>query len=327
MALRDNVRDRRRERIQQLIGRYESEGTVTPSLPLDSEVKRISSETSRPQTPEIVTAPPPVSGTQEQAPTMPPRDTAPNIEPDPERWWKERQKGQLYEKSKWEGMTGLPPTSRAPERPSDPPSGSVFFRGLMARLIVAGVLFAAAWGGMKLDLPRSAEARDWLAATVTRDMDFAAVEAWYRDTFAGSPSFLPFHRGGVESKEVTASLKREDTVLPVDGRLIQSFSQSGNGVKVAAAGGSDVRAIYAGRVQQVTTEAGGVTVLLQHPNQILTVYGNLAESEVKQGDWVETGDRLGRLKAADSKAGESVLRFSVQQQGKKLDPADVVAFD
>ncbi|KIL36413.1 hypothetical protein SD71_08040 [Cohnella kolymensis] len=70
-----------------------------------------------------------------------------------------------------------------------------------------------------------------------------------------------------------------------------------------------------------------MTVLVQHPNQVITVYGNLESASVKLNDWLETGDKLGRLKTSAGGDHEGVLYFTVQQKGKSVDPADVVPFD
>lgn len=302
MQTRNNVRDRRRERIQQLMTEMQA---IEDSIQEDNDQQAQSS---------IQTVSPimPVSG------------------PDPELWWKEKQRSLNYEASNWAGIKGLRPTSRAPDRGHAPGGSglSPWARGMMARIVISGLLFAGVWGWMKFELPGSAQAREWMIDSVTNDMDFVAIEAWYSDTFGGSPSFLPFSEKGGETKEVAAALNPEDTVLPVQGRIVQTYDQNGNGVQVAAPGGSDIVAVYAGRVIQV--QAGGengLTILVQHPNRILSVYGNLQRASVKENDWVETGDKLGELRVAAEAGGESKLYFAVQQNGKKLNPTEVVSFD
>lgn len=322
MQIRDNVRQRRRERIQQLIGQHSN--VEQPEI----------DQTGRDLEPPALLKMDETIGKKADAPAplqpetqwMP---TAPlTSEPDPELWWKEKQRQLKYESRGWEGVKGLSPTSNAPVPPA---SGKLNFvkliRGFTMQAVLSGILFAAIWGWFKLELPGSPEAREWLISAVSTDMDFQAIEAWYGETFGGSPSFFPIGRNSVITEEVSAVLKPEDTVAPVKGRVVRSFSQSENGVQIAALAGSEVVAVYTGRVQQVTKGSDGVTILVQHPNRVLTVYGNLENSAVKPNDWVETGQKLGQLNASGDNGNERLLYFAVQQNGKTMDPAEVIPFD
>jgi stage IV sporulation protein FA len=319
MQIRDNVRQRRRERIQQLIGQQSNDNIL--------DLDRSHTDSKEPPVIEIV----------EQASGNLTPDTSAYkpetliVEPDPELWWKEKQRRLNYDHSGWAGVKGLPPTSNSPAAPPHF-TGNFHFgqlmRGFALRLVCSAILFAGIWGWFKFELPGSPQAHDWLVSAVTMDMDFQAVEVWYGQTFGGSPTFFPSSRTSGKTQEVSAVLTPEDTVPPVKGRVVQSFAQSGSRIQVAAAGGSDVLAVYTGRVQQVTKDSdGGVTVLVQHPNRVLTVYGNLDSASVKANDWLETGEKLGQLKTSGNDGNEGVLFFTVQQNGKTLDPAEVVPFD
>ncbi len=395
MQIRNNVRERRRERIQQLLNEMQARAEAE-LIPVEAESPEAAEPVvagppnepmiaKRPNPPSIVrqpsepkTAQPivamrpgaPATVTRLDAPAnearresderpqadfgladaslwsipaepaAPPLPTVtrtaaspsmPQDEPDPELWWREKQRRMKYDDTNhWAGVQGLTPTSRAPDRRAAPGGGgtSPWLRGMYARIAVAGVLLAGFYGWTKLELPGSAQARAWVVDTVTNDMDFGAVEAWYEDTFGGSPSFLSFTRKDVETKEVAAALDPKATVPPVRGRIAQSFAQNGTGVQIAAPGGSEVVAIYAGRVLQVHPEQenGGYTVLVEHPDRILSVYGHLAAAAVRENDWVEAGDKLGTLPKAAAN-GDSKLYFAVQQDGQKLNPTEVVPFD
>jgi len=256
-------------------------------------------------------------------------------EPDPEKWWKARQKLiRNLEGSFRAGWGGG--TAHDSSRDDDAllyhfESGggwSRFVSGFLLRLALAAACFSAAWIWFHSDLPYSKEARDWTARAVTQDMDFQAVQAWYARHFGGSPSFLPMFREHNEAHEVFGGWKRSEAVLPVQGRIVQSYEQDGSGVRIAAPGDSRVKAVYSGRVLQVETdEDGKATVLIQHAGKIVTVYGNLLYPEVRAGDWVEAGDVLGSIPPPQDARGESLLYFAVRQNGKAIDPAEVVPFD
>ncbi|MBN2984845.1 M23 family metallopeptidase [Cohnella algarum] len=264
-------------------------------------------------------------------------------EADPERWWKERQRrlnGGDWEPSGLTGLRSQPGESaRAKTDKNDSSYGKGpnhplgrFMKGLLIRTAIAGVLLAAAWAGLRLELPGSAEAKEWALDAVTRDMDFRAVEAWYGNTFGGSPSFLPSFRHQEQSRPVSAEWSRDAVVPPLAGRLVETFGEGGDGVRIAAEEGSPVAAVHTGRVTQVTAdEEGAATISVQHANRVVTVYGNVIDPEVRPGDWVEAGQKLGELgtgRTGDgSLAGEGTLFFAIKQNGKTLDPAEVVPFD
>ncbi|RED64119.1 M23 family metallopeptidase [Cohnella lupini] len=323
MEVRDSVRERRRERIEQIIGQHATEEEKRTRQPIEA-VPNLKQPGLEAPLPDI---------SQSPAPRLDAVSERPPAETDPEQWWRERERRlKSGQAPGWQGLKGIPPTSAARIDPRSPGfDWNKLIRGFMVRLAMASVAFAGFWGWLKLEMPGSAETRDWVSSSVTRDMDFKAIEAWYGNTFGGSPSFFPFNLDEPDTKEVSVMLSPANTALPVKGSLVQSFAQNGTGVKVAAPSGSEVYAIYTGRVQQVTEDEGGVTVLVEHENDVLTVYGNLEKSAVKPNDWVETGQLLGHLYVNGEGLGQSdrevLLYFAVQQNGKALNPAEVVSFD
>lgn len=300
MQIRDNVRRRRRERILQLLDQRPA-GGADDVLREEERIPDARAEPAR----------------------MPEPDA------DPEKWWKEQQRRLNEEGPSWRGIGRLATSSVAPGIPQ--PGGgaaSRFAAGFAIRLAAALILFGAAWAWFRSDLPGSREARAWTASAVTQDMDFQAAEAWYVRHFGGSPSFLPVFRSKGESREAFLGWSRSDAVLPTDGRVVQTFAQDGTGVRIAAAGGSAVQAVYAGRVIQVADEADGkATILIQHAGRIVTVYGNVQRPAVRANDWAEAGERLGAVPAPRDEGGESLLYFAVKQNGRYVDPAEVVPFD
>jgi len=234
----------------------------------------------------------------------------PAFSDDPETWWKERMK------------------RREAESGSPADGGSLrFFRGLAVRAVWALILFGAVWGWLRFELPGAPLFRLWLASALAEEMDARAVRAWYERHFAGSPAFLQQLGNSAEEKAQTI-WSHVETSLPVDGRLVRTFAESGAGVRFAAPAASPVRAVYAGLVMQVTeNEHGASTVLIRHPNRIVTVYGNVASPAVRPGDWVETGQTIGRLGPTGESSAETYLDFAVRQNGKALDPAAVIPLD
>ncbi|WP_276352822.1 M23 family metallopeptidase [Cohnella caldifontis] len=324
MEIRENVRRRRRRRIEQLTG--ETPFGASVNLPLAGD--RIPSD--RPEgtdKPEPAPKPASVRPVPPETYAFPTDPAMPEPDIDPEKWWKEQQKRLNRAGPSWRGIDSLAPTSVPPGSDAGKRPVSRFAAGFAIRIAISAALLAGAWGWFHSDWPGSREARDWTAEAVSRDMDFQAIEAWYEEHFGGSPSFLPVFRAKGETREVFGEWNRSKAVPPVQGRLVQTFAQDGSGVRVAAAGGSDVKAVSDGRVMHVAAEADGkATIRIQHAGKVVTIYGNVEHPAVRANDWVEAGQKLGNVPAPRDEGGESLLYFAVEQDGKSVDPAEVVPF-
>jgi len=320
MQIRDNIRRRRQERIVQLLGRRPDD------LPIGDR--------GEPAEPPIAAPAPlpfsPPAPKPPAPPIAPTTSTVHSTDTDPELWWKEQQKRLGRAQPNWQGAGSL---AAAPAHPSEPPDHrsplSRFAAGLAVRAVIAAVLFGAAWLWFPSDLPGSQAARGWAAVAVTRDMDFQAIEAWYGDHFGGSPSFLPVFRSNKgEAQAVSGEWKRSEAVPPAAGKVVQTFKQDATGIRIAAQAGSEVHAVYAGRIISVDLDDDGrATIQIRHAGQIVTQYGNVSQPAVRADDWVLAGQRLGAVPAPIDKGGESLLYFAVKRNDQAVDPAEVVPID
>ena len=94
--------------------------------------------------------------------------------------------------------------------------------------------------------------------------------------------------------------------------------------------GTAVVATYAGTVTEVSSSPTyGTCVKIQHKDGLMTVYCGLDSAvEVKKGDYVEKGQRIGKFGDTlklEAKDGPT-LRIEVFKDGKKVNPADYIAF-
>lgn len=82
-----------------------------------------------------------------------------------------------------------------------------------------------------------------------------------------------------------------------------------------------VSAIYRGTVIASHTDADGLTTItIQHPNDFISVYGNLDETFVRKGDKVVASQRLG------VSTTDRPLLFELWHGGSQLDPELYVAY-
>lgn len=114
------------------------------------------------------------------------------------------------------------------------------------------------------------------------------------------------------------------TILYSFGRVVNPDNTTvrWNGIGIAAAAGTEVRAISAGRVV-VAEPLGtyGLTVILQHPGGDYTVYGSLSRLATKKGDVVNRGQVIGYVGTSDPDL-PSHLHFELRPAGRAVDPLD-----
>ena len=114
------------------------------------------------------------------------------------------------------------------------------------------------------------------------------------------------------------------------GSVVRSFAETLSGVEIAGRSEESVSAVETGRVLLVTDdEKTGKTIVIQHADNRVTVYGRLGSVQAAVNDWVEAGQSIGKLSAAgtDTEGEQSLLFFAVKEKGIYVNPADVVPLD
>jgi len=117
---------------------------------------------------------------------------------------------------------------------------------------------------------------------------------------------------------------------PAQGKVIEGFGKQrnakfmtvtfNNGLKIAAAPGADVRAVYAGTVLFSQWFKGyGNLIILDHGNRVFSLYGNLKSPAVAPGDRIQAGQAIAGVgESEDAKSG--YLYFEIRQDNKPEDP-------
>lgn len=125
--------------------------------------------------------------------------------------------------------------------------------------------------------------------------------------------------------------------LPVEGSVLCAYSdselvycttlkqwQTHSGIDYACVEGSEVKAVYGGVVESVTTDSlNGTVVTINHGNGLVTKYGSLESASVTEGTEVELGTVIG---VAGNSALKEVnlgthLHFEALLDGKSVNPA------
>ena len=117
---------------------------------------------------------------------------------------------------------------------------------------------------------------------------------------------------------------------PVQGKVIEQFGKQvnakfatvtfSNGLKIAAAPGTGVQAVYPGTVLFSQWFKGyGNLVILDHGNRVFSLYGNLKSPAVAVGDRVNAGQTIAGVGESEA-AHSGYLYFEIRQDNKPEDP-------
>jgi hypothetical protein len=113
-----------------------------------------------------------------------------------------------------------------------------------------------------------------------------------------------------ESAQVFWNLGAEQHLAPTDAEVAHAFSAQEPWLGYGA---GEVRASAAGEVMSVSVDAIGLTMVrLRHASGMETIYGDLSEAAVREGDWVAAGVVIGASEA---------LTYELRGEGRAMDPA------
>tara|TARA_R110002020_G_scaffold67179_2_gene176237 strand:+ start:43519 stop:44760 length:1242 start_codon:yes stop_codon:yes gene_type:complete len=141
-----------------------------------------------------------------------------------------------------------------------------------------------------------------------------AAEAAPTTTSAPAPAQKPVADVGPTTKPAATG----KLVRPVNGTIIREYSKGKNeGINIKAAPGTAVKAADAGTVAAITKSADGIPIIVvRHPDNLLTVYANVADVSVAKGDTVSRGQSIAKLRSGD----DSFVHFEVRKGFDSVDP-------
>ena len=137
----------------------------------------------------------------------------------------------------------------------------------------------------------------------------------------------------VAADPITAPLSTKPSVAgikklqwPLRGKIVRSFSETaraggGKGIEIAVRAGSDVAAAEAGKViySGDGVNGYGYLIILQHENDLFTVYGFNQSNLVKQGEFVSKGEKIA-VSGVPPSGGKARLHFEVRKGKQAVNP-------
>ncbi|MDD4514232.1 peptidoglycan DD-metalloendopeptidase family protein [Massilibacteroides sp.] len=102
---------------------------------------------------------------------------------------------------------------------------------------------------------------------------------------------------------------------------LKNIRMNNNGIDLQVKPGADAQAIFSGEVTRVFVVPGyNNSVIVRHGNY-LTVYSNLSQVYVKQGEKVATRQLLGKIFTDKEDGNSTILHFQLWKERTKLNPA------
>jgi len=161
---------------------------------------------------------------------------------------------------------------------------------------------------------KAAEAARQQGRTVTDAFRMTPEERLISNNFADNKGKLPWP---LERGIITGVFgEQPHPVLP-------GIKIVNNGIDISTTQGSRARAIFEGTVARVFTIGGGYAVIIRH-GEYLTVYSNLSEVFVRNGQKINIREELG-IVMTDASDSKTYVHLEVWHGNNKMDPAEWIS--
>jgi murein DD-endopeptidase MepM/ murein hydrolase activator NlpD len=166
--------------------------------------------------------------------------------------------------------------------------------------------------------PREIDPRDRIAVRPEPPVGYA-ITPHVKPNYATAPA--------IESGErLSADTGGAEFCSPVSGRIIQGFGDTAtgernDGINIAAAAGTPIRAAAGGTVSYAGNELKGYgnLILIKHDDGFVTAYAHANSIGVARGQRVSKGDVIGTV-GQTGDVDQPQLHFEVRQGMKPVDP-------
>jgi lipoprotein NlpD len=127
----------------------------------------------------------------------------------------------------------------------------------------------------------------------------------------------------IEQSSTNTSKKVSQWQWPVEGKIIEYFSNSkqGNkGIDLAGSRGTKIRASASGKVVYAgnALRGYGKLIIIKHNDDYLSAYAHNDQILVKEQQFINGGDYIAKM--GDTDANKVMLHFEIRFRGKSVNP-------
>jgi len=119
-------------------------------------------------------------------------------------------------------------------------------------------------------------------------------------------------------------------ISPISGNITETYNAETKhfAIDIAAEEGTPVKAVADGTVifSEWTSTTGNV-IIIEHENQLISVYKHNALSTKEQGDFVESGEVIASSGSTGELSSGPHLHFELWYKGYPVDPSDFINFE
>lgn len=150
-----------------------------------------------------------------------------------------------------------------------------------------------------------------------------------------APSSAGFNKAE-DARKLTGSFESNKgrLLFPVSGhyKIVRPFGRhqhpdlphvttDNGGIDIEVAPGGNARAVFAGTVSAIFRQPGFNTIVMVRHGNYLTIYANLSDLMVKNGDSLKQGQTIGRVYSDPDDDNRSILHFELRREKEKLNPS------
>ncbi|MDE7396456.1 MAG: M23 family metallopeptidase, partial [Muribaculum sp.] len=93
-----------------------------------------------------------------------------------------------------------------------------------------------------------------------------------------------------------------------------------SGIDIEATKGATANAVFDGKVSAIFQQPGFNNIVMLRHGEYLTIYANLVNISVKNGDTVAAGQSIGTIYSDSADNDRTTLHFEIRHEKEKLDP-------
>lgn len=102
--------------------------------------------------------------------------------------------------------------------------------------------------------------------------------------------------------------------------VLNYVNENNIGIDITSYGKTMVRAVYKGQIVRIFAIPGANTSIILKHGRYFTVYQNLINVKVKQGDMVDTREQIAEVYCETDNGNKSILKFMIFMEKEKVDP-------
>ena len=218
--------------------------------------------------------------------------------------------GEKYYPARTSGRRKYPPEKNIPQR---------LARKIFWQAVASILIFIFIWGVFKFDSPLVQPVQGKIRSWFSEDYSVEPVIKFFSDVGLWGDTF---DRAAFEAMQYQQDLQRTSLTVPVSGQIARPVEKK-DGILIAAAEGSPVKAAMAGVVTRIANEEElGRIVEISDKEGIAATYGHCSEILVNLNDKVLRGQVIAKV----GKSGKTLypqLYFKIIRKGKALDPVEL----